>query len=142
MNDNEKQVLLNKDIYPSDEVLGNYLLEKYEIYKKFLDETNKLDLVIEWHFYNDGKTWLGKILNKKKNLGWLSVWNTGFKITVFLTEKTLDGFNVLEINDQIKKSIKLSDPLPRLIPVVMRVDNISILMDIITILTYMKKVKK
>lgn len=69
MNDNEKQVLLNKDIYPSDEVLGNYLLEKYEIYKKFLDETNKLDLVIEWHFYNDGKTWLGKILNKKKNLG-------------------------------------------------------------------------
>lgn len=33
----------------------------------------------EWRYYNDGKSWLCKMLSKKKNLFWLSIWEGCFR---------------------------------------------------------------
>jgi hypothetical protein len=49
---------------------------------------------------------LEKALDKKKNVCWLSVWNTGFKLTFYFTEKTIDGVYEMEVNGKIKKSAK------------------------------------
>ena len=41
----------------------------------------------DWNYYKDGHNWLSKILFKKKNLGWISVWETGLKVSVFFSER-------------------------------------------------------
>ncbi|MDR0515524.1 MAG: DUF3788 domain-containing protein [Fibromonadaceae bacterium] len=84
---------------------------------------NAQNFILEWNYYNDGKSWLGKILNKKKNLCWLSAWNTGFKLTFFFTEKTINGIQELEIDDEIKDMAKNNKPTGKLFPVIILISN-------------------
>ena len=84
----ENLILTDPMVNPENDVLENALGKNYNRYKEFIDKINAQNLIVEWNYYNDGKSWLGKILNKKKNLCWLSVWNTGFKLTFYFTEKT------------------------------------------------------
>lgn len=138
----EEQVMKDQDIYPEDEIIKSHLSEEdFDRYLKFMEKIEMLNLLIEWRFYNDGKVWLGKILNKKKNMGWLSIWNTGFKITVFLTKRIIPGFNELDIDSEIKSSIVDIKPTGRLIPVIRLIDNDSILNDMLSIIEYKITIK-
>lgn len=86
----EEQILKNSNVYPSNEVIKENLDNKdFDVYLEFLEKIKTFNLNIEWRFYNDGKVWLGKILSKKKNMGWLSIWNTGFKVSIFFSDRTL-----------------------------------------------------
>ena len=64
----EKNVLINPLEEPKDNVLENTLSEKYKLYVGFMGKINKMDLFPEWKYYNDTKSWLCRIIRKKKNL--------------------------------------------------------------------------
>jgi len=102
---------------PGNNVLENGLGKNYKLFKEFDEKIRGMNLIPEWHYYNDGKSWLCKVLNKKKNLCWLSVWNTGFKLTFYFTEKTLGGIFELDISEDIKKKGRDVNKLGKLIPV-------------------------
>jgi hypothetical protein len=40
-------------------------------------------LSTEWRYYNDGKSWLCKIIKKKKTVCWVSVYENMFKTTFY-----------------------------------------------------------
>ena len=136
----EEQILKDKELYPSNEILEKNIKD-YSLYSKFMDSIESINLIIEWRYYNDGKVWLGKLLYKKKNMGWLSIWNTGFKVSIFFTEKTIDGFNNLSINDKIKSSLDINNHMGKLIPLIVLINNENVLNDIITILKYKISIK-
>lgn len=131
----EEQILKDPQIYPSNEIIKKSLTNNFDIYLKFIEKIEVLNLNIEWRYYNDGKVWLGKILNKKKNIGWLSIWNSGFKVSIFFTEKTINDFNNLNINNNIKSLIDKKH-IGKLIPLIILVNNENIINDIVTILEY------
>ena len=114
---------------------------KYNLYKTFSEKIKEQNLTIEWNYYKDGKSWLGKILYKKKNICWLSVWNTGFKLTFYFTNKTIDGISELSISDDIKREAKETKPIGKLIPVVMLIGSKSLMDDGLKILDYKRQVK-
>ena len=137
----DEQILTDPMVEPKDSILENALGEKYKLFMEFSEEIKKQNFILQWNYYKDGKSWLCKVLNKKKNLCWLSVWNTGFKLTFYLTEKTIEGIYNLDINDEIKKTAKETKPVGKLKPIIIEVKNKSKMKDGIKILEYKNKLK-
>lgn len=101
-----KAILSNKDEYPTDEVLQQYFSrDDYALYRRLLDGLHKNDLQQEWNYYKDGKSWLGKILFKKKNLGWISYLETGLQVGVYFGERLWSQVLALDLDERIKNRL-------------------------------------
>ena len=111
-----KPILKDKEEFPTIENLANHLSEKdLLLYQQLLESIHEYSFQEDWNYYNDGHNWLSKILFKKKNLGWISIWETGVKVTVYFGERVWpqlvanELFSKLEANDaSIQKSGKLN----------------------------------
>jgi len=137
----ENKILIDPKVEPKDSVLENALGKKYRLFTEFVNKISEKNCIPEWHYYNDGKSWLCKILNKKKNHCWLSVWNTGFKLTFYFTEKTIAGVSDLAINDKIKQDAAAMKQVGNLRPVVVLIKNKYLMNDGIKILEYKMNLK-
>ena len=123
----ENQLLKDPLIKPDDKVLESTLGKKYTLFKEFETKVNEKGLFLEWNYYNDGKSWLCKVLQKKKNLAWLSIWNTGFKLTFLFTEKNIGNVHELEVAEEILKVAEKQKPVGKFIPIIMLIKNKKIL---------------
>jgi len=138
----EKELLTDESILPNDEIIKTALgEEQFKIYSDFIMQIKKMNLIIEWKFYKDLETWLGKILNKSKIVGWLSIWNVGFKITFYFNEKTLNGLNDLNLNNDINVLTSELKPFGKILPRRITINNNLVLSDTIKILEYKMKIK-
>lgn len=98
-----KAILTNKDEYPTNEVLEQYFSRpEFELYKQLLDGLHQNDLREEWNYYKDGKSWLGKILFKKVNLGWISYLETGLQVGVYFGDRLWQQVLALELDERIR----------------------------------------
>lgn len=83
-----KPILKDPSEFPTTENLAKHLSpEDLQLYQQLLATIHKYSYQEDWNYYKDGNNWLSKILFKKKNLGWISVWETGFKVSVFFGER-------------------------------------------------------
>ena len=132
----ESKILTDPMVNPDDAVLKSALGKAYKIYQEFTAKINEQKLVLEWNYYKDEKSWLCKVLKKKKNMCWLSIWNTGFKLTFYFTEKTIEGVYKLDINNEIKESAKAMKPIGKLRPLIILMENNILMNDGLKILEY------
>ena len=137
----EQQILTDPMVMPEDIVLRNALGKNYQLFTEFVQKINELTFALEWNYYNDGKSWLGKVLHKKKNLCWLSVWDTGFKLTFYFPERAIGGVYQLDIDDGVKKAAREMKPVGKSHPVVMLVKNKRLIKDGIKIMEYKQNLK-
>jgi len=137
----EKIMLTDPLVEPDESVLEATLGKKYRIYQEYIQKITDMNLIPEWRFYNDGKCWLGKVLNKKKNLVWVSIWNTGFKLTFYFSEKIIDDVYSLDISDDIKKAAREMKPVGTSHPVVLLITNKKILGDALKLFTFKMSLK-
>lgn len=83
-----KPILKDPSEFPTIENLAKHLSpEDLKLYQQLLEEIHKQSYQEDWNYYKDGNNWLSKILFKKKNLGWISVWETGIKVSVFFADR-------------------------------------------------------
>jgi len=136
-----KEVLKDPLVEPKSDILENILGKNYKLYTNFLEKIYKQGLIPEWKYYNDTKSWLCRILNKKKNYCWLSVIDKGFKCTIFFTQDTINGIFEMDINENIKEMTKENRICRKNPPVIMVVKNKSSLNDTIKILKYKLNLK-
>ena len=132
----ENKSLTDPMVKPDNIVLEKALGKNYQRYKDFISLIETKSIVHEWHYYNDSKSWLCKVLRKKKNICWLSIWNSGFKLTFYFTEKTIGGVYGLNIDDAIKKKAQETKCTGRLIPLILLIKNKNVLNDGIILLEY------
>ena len=123
-------------VTPGDAVLKKALGKAYKVYEKFAAKIIEQKLALEWNYYKDEKSWLCKVLNKKKNLCWLSIWNTDFKLTFYFTEETIEGVYKLDVNNEIKASAKAMKPVGKLRPLMLLIEDDLILNDALKILQH------
>lgn len=130
-------VLNNPDLYPDESVLKEVLTEGvYNLYTELLTAiTSKsvMDLTWEWRYYNDGKSWLCKVVNKKRTIFWLSVWEGYFKVSFYFTEKHKEGIAFLPISESAKNQFIAAKPIGKLIPLTIDVYSEEQLEDVLTI---------
>ena len=137
----ETQLLKDPMVQPENHVLEDALGKNFKIFSEFEKKITELNLVLEWNYYNDGKYWLCKILNKKKNLCWLSVWNTGFKLTFYFPEKVIDSVYELDIDDEIINAAKEMKSVGKSHPVMFLIKNKKMLTDGLKLLEFKMKLK-
>jgi hypothetical protein len=137
----ENQILTDPLVKPEKDVLEKALGKQYKLFEEYSNKIIEKKLVFEWTYYNDGKSWLCKTLHKKKNMCWLSVWNTGFKLTFYFTEKTIEGIYDLEIGSDIKKAAKEAKPIGKLIPVLLLIKDKKAMDDGLKLLDYKMTLK-
>ena len=137
----ENKILIDPLVKPDEKVLEKALGKKCNLFMDFVNKLNEQNLMIEWNYYNDGKSWLGKILYKKKNLCWVSIWSTGLKTTFYFTEKTINGVYELEIDNEIKNAVTNFKRIGKLIPIILLIGNKKRMTDSLKILEYKKALK-
>ncbi|OHB67819.1 MAG: hypothetical protein A2Y76_12175 [Planctomycetes bacterium RBG_13_60_9] len=82
----------NKDEYPEDEVLSRCLGDAKRAWDSFMQliKESYPSFSGEWRYYNDGKSWLYKVTNKKKTVCWVSVCVGLFKTAFYFPDRAED----------------------------------------------------
>ena len=137
----EKQLLIEREIFPSEEVLKAVLGNVYSVYEALETQLTQDGITFVWHYYKDSKSWLCKVANKKKTVFWLSVWEGFFKATFYFTEKHLEGIAELNISEQIKEDFCRMKPVGKLLPMLISVDRQEQLADLLKIVQFKKETK-
>lgn len=132
----EQQMLNNPQLPPTPEYLKTVLGNNYVNFDYLFDLFNKQGIVSEWNYYKDGKSWLCKVIYKKKTVLWLSVWEDCFKLSFFFTEKTKSGVDDLEIDATIIRNFKQQSAIGKLIPLILEIRDSSMLYDVEKIIRY------
>lgn len=137
------QLLRKEEVTPTEKVLeealGKDIFEVYLILMQIIE--SEFQLEIQWRFYKDGKAWLCKVIDKKKTIFWLSIWDRFIKISFYFTEKTRWGIYDLQINNQIKDKFKIVEAIGKLIPLILDIEKEEELADLAEIIKYKKNLK-
>jgi len=139
----EKQLLREQEVFPSKEVLMDVLGNVYDVLDALESRLTQKEfaLTFDWHYYNDGKSWLCKVCHKKKTVFWLSVWEGHFKTTFFFLERHLESIAALDIAEQIKEDFCRMKPVGKLLPMVLSINNLGQVEDLLKIVTFKKSAK-
>ena len=139
----EVQLLREKEIFPSREVLQDVLGKVYDVWAELETRVtqSELALTLDWSYYRDGKSWFCKVCHKKKTVFWLSVWEGFFKTAFYFAEKHLKGIADLDISEQIKEDFYEMKPIGKLLPMVISIDQQEQLADLLKIVKFKKEVK-
>ena len=136
----ETQLLRKPEIFPSEEVLKQALGNVYEA----LDELetkltqDEFALTFNWHYYNDGKSWLCKVCHKKKTVFWLSIWEGFIQTSFFFLERHLEGIAALQI---LENSFKMEKEWGKMIPLIFKIYKREQIDDLLKMVEFKKKAK-
>ncbi len=138
------KILRDKNVFPTPEVMVEALGKRCAAVLAELIETitgDEYGLTFEWRFYNDGKTWLGKAVYKKKTVFWLSVYEDCFRANFYFTEKTRGGVLDLNVDDRIKAGFAAAEMSGKMVQLPLPVSKKSQLKDVLELVRYKKMLK-
>ncbi len=86
-----KTVLVDPKSYPDDAELSHHLGPVKELYDQMVDELGQCTppISLEWRYYTDGNSWLGKTTAKKQTIIWVTVCHHLFKASFYFKPKAL-----------------------------------------------------
>ena len=134
-------ILKDKEMFPTDEVLENVLKSSYPAFARLRDELTATDVRIEWNYYDDGKAWMGKMLFKKKNLGWLQIYDGYCTTSCFFMERHLEAIDGLDITESIKTNFYQQKSSGKLTPMTVNIHTAEDIDDTLKMLDFKKKLK-
>jgi hypothetical protein len=110
MSDLIKLMLPDKEVIPTDDLILSIIGDKLLLWKKLLDfiDFNLTDVSGTWHYYNDGKQWLFKMVRKKKTIFWAAVQEDAFRITFYFGDKAEPLLGESNLPQKIKDNFKTS----------------------------------
>jgi hypothetical protein len=89
MDEKEKLVLSDKSVIPADDYIFSIIGERKTYWQKIMNyaSQNYKDSTGSWNYYNDGKQWLFKLVNKKKTIFWAGILADTFRVTFYFGDK-------------------------------------------------------
>ena len=136
----ETLALRDGDILPTQEVLEAVLGSSYPAFEELNALLIAMEIRPEWNYYRDGKAWLCKMMFKKKNMGWLHVYDGFFRVSFFFMERHLSAIADLNISDYIKDFYEMK-PVGKLLPMSIVVGDKEKLEDVLTVLRFKRSLK-
>jgi len=148
----KEQLLRDPSIEPTSKNIAEALGPAHNAYIKFIEELEKLDIHVNWRYYNDGKSWLGKALykwvtargaQKEATIFWLSIWDGFFKVAFYIPEKVRAYALGLPLSDEITNMIEDAKQMGKLkfFPLVFDLDSDRQLDEIYIIADFKKQLK-
>ena len=136
----ETQLLREPEIFPSKEVLSNALGNIYDVLEELETQLtqDEFALTFDWHYYNDGKSWLCKVIHKKKTVFWLSIWEGFIQTGFFFLERHLEGIAALQTDEN---SFTIEKPVGKMIPLIFRIRKQEQIEGLLKMVEFKKKAK-
>ncbi len=109
----EKEIFIFTDpsVEPSIELLSEALGEKLtwwmQIRAYAMDHYPHVTDV--WRYYNDGKQWLYRMLQKKNTICWMTVVDDTFKVTFYFGQKAIPAIMESTLSEEVKQEF-LTNP--------------------------------
>ena len=104
----EPPILTNKNEFPTEEIIFSHIGKSKVLWQSVFEfiHTTHPDLSEEWRYYNDGKSWLLKVVKKTKTVCWVSVLKNSFRMTFYFTDKAEQSILNSSISDELKEQFK------------------------------------
>lgn len=104
----EEILLTDKTIYPTDDYIFSLISEKKIYWQQIMNHMADVykDSTGVWNFYNDGKRWLFKMVNKKKTIFWAAILSGTFRITFYFGAKAEPVIEASDLPQKIKDEFK------------------------------------
>ena len=104
----EQLVLINPDEHPNEEIIFSHIGRTKFYWVSIFDyfHTEHPEFEEEWRYYKDGKSWLLKIVRKKKTICWISVQQKKFKMTFYFTDRAEPAIMGSSISEELKEQFK------------------------------------
>lgn len=104
----EPPILTNKNEFPTEEIIFSHIGKAKASWQSIFEfiHTAHPDLIEEWRYYNDGKSWLLKVVKKMKTVCWISVLKNSIRMTFYFTDKAEQLILESNISDELKEHFK------------------------------------
>jgi hypothetical protein len=108
MTEKENLMLPDKQIIPTDDYIFSIIGEKKVLWQAIMNyvSENYKDMSGSWNYYNDGKQWLFKMVQKKKTIFWAAVLKDTFRVTFYFGDKAEPLIDASELPKTIKDDFK------------------------------------
>ena len=118
-------ILSDKNRFPAEEVIYSQIGKSKKIWDEFFQyiRSKHPEFSEQWRYYNDGKSWLMKVVKKSKTIFWLSVIKNGFRITFFFTDKAEQLIKESSLSEEIKEGFKNGKRFGKIRPVTLVMQN-------------------
>ncbi len=128
--------LKDESIYPDDKVLKGILGDSYTAYCELLKLFDRHELVYEWRYYHDGKTWLCKVQKTKRTIVWMSAWKGYMQATIYFPEKYIERIYTLNISEERKEKIRQTKNTGKSKPCIFEIRNQDVLEDLTKVMQF------
>jgi len=107
----EKETLALSDprVQPGDDLIFSLIGDNKKYWQKILKQMLEgySDVTWSWNWYNDGKQWLFKLVQKKKTIFWAAIITTGqFRITFYFGDKAEPLIYASDLPLKVKENFK------------------------------------
>ncbi len=102
--------LSDKNVVPTDEFVFSVIGERKEYWQaisRYAAENYK-EVSGSWNYYNDGKQWVYKFVEKKKTLFWAVLLKDTFRVTFYFGDKAEPLIAASGISSEIIEAFKTS----------------------------------
>ncbi len=108
MAEKEIFVLSDRQVTPTDDLIFSIIGDKKILWQsimKFASDNYK-DISGIWNYYNDGKQWFFKLVQKKKTIFWLAVMKDTFRVTFYFGDKAEPVIIASDLPKSVKDDFK------------------------------------
>ena len=104
----ESFVLDDKSVQPTEKLIFSIIRNKEEIWKQTLSYLNDhhKDITEVWKYYNDGKSWLFRTMQKKKTIFWIKILEDTFRIAFYFAERLEPQIMESQLSERLKEQYR------------------------------------
>ena len=108
MTEKEDLILTDKQIIPTDDYIFSIIGEKKTLWQNIMSyaSENYKDISGSWNYYNDGKQWLFKLVQKKKTIFWAAILKDTFRVSFWFSDKAESMIYDSNLPQKIKDDFK------------------------------------
>jgi hypothetical protein len=127
MTTKEILVLSDPNVKPDEKLIFSKIGAKKDLWQavmNFVSENYK-DMQGTWNYYNDGKQWLFKMVQKKKTIFWGAILEGAFRITFYLGGKAEPAIDASDLPDKVKQQYKTGPRYGKIRAITIKVNDMS-----------------
>lgn len=138
----EAVILSDINVFPTDELIFSLIGEKKVLWQELMKliSENYEGSAGEWNYYNDGKSWLFKMVMKKKTLFWIGLTEKTFRVTFWFSDKAENLINTSNLQENLKSEFATSKKYGAVRAVSIIMNEKSDVDNVITLTAIKKKV--
>jgi hypothetical protein len=139
----EPLVLTDKNIFPDQQVIASHIGIHMQQWDNLLQSVRISFPGAEekWNYYNDGKSWLFRIIWKKKTLFWVGIIKGTFRVTFYFGEKARALVESAPIPEDLKNQYRDGKWFGKLKAVTIYIKGDPDIADVLTIAGIKAKIK-